>query len=437
MADVRPFRGLRYAATAVADLSAVVTPPYDVIDPAAQARYLDRDPHNIIRLELGQDQPNDDRLDNRYTRAAALFARWRLDGTMQIDPQPAFYLYRQSFAVAGTPYVRTSVLARVRLQPWEDGVILPHEQTLAKPKDDRLKLLRATTANLSPIMALFDDPKSVVGKLLAKTTKTKPAVEFTDDAGEVHTLWLVTDPTVTAKISAAFADQQLFIADGHHRYETALAFRDEVSELHRGLTNDEAAHFVLMALVATNDPGLIVLPTHRTVRAIAAQRLTDLETALAANWTLEPLDATLDAEAITAKLHAAGQDATSVAAVVAMRDHLWLARLTPAGHEHMHALPEPAAWQALDVAIAQELIIEACLGITRDVITTGDQISYVRDAAQALADVTSGAAQVAILLNATRPEQVRDVAKAGGRMPQKSTFFYPKLITGAVINPIW
>jgi uncharacterized protein (DUF1015 family) len=432
MAEIRPLRGFRYHLT---DLAAVITPPYDVITPEMQARFYARHPLNSIRLELGRDEPGDDALANRYTRAAADFARWRLTGDLREDDAPTLYVYQQQFSINGQAYTRTSLLARVRLVPWEAGVILPHEHTLAKPKSDRLRLLRACAANLSPIMAMFDDPKKTVGKLLAKGTKGAPLADCTDDAGERHLLWAVTDPAAIERLAAALAPGKLYIADGHHRYETALAYRDEVAEVHRGLTPDDAANFVLMALVATNDPGLVVLPTHRLVRGLSAMRLAALPQVLADNWTVEDL-ARATAQDLVAHLAAAGADGT-IAAVVAIADRRWLLRLSPAGAERLRATGESAAWQKLDVAAVHELIVDAALGIPRDAVETSEGITYTRDPAEALAAVAAGTAQVAILLNPTRPDQVRDVAATGGRMPQKSTYFYPKLITGLVINPLW
>ena len=434
MADVRPFRGLRYHLNGI-DLAAVLTPPYDVIAPDQQAEYYARDPRNIIRLELGRDEPHDDTLVNRYTRAAATFADWRLGGDLMLDPAPTLYIYQQRFRVEDHDYTRTSLIGQVRLEPWDANIILPHERTLAKPKDDRLKLLRACAANLSPIMALYDDSQRSIGKVLARATKGDPLVACIDDAGEHHLLWAITDPTVTAQLSATFATQQLFIADGHHRYETALAYRDEVRELQRGLLPDEAANFVMMALVATSDPGLVVLPTHRLVNGLSDAQMVQLSTTLGQYWTVEAITED-DAEALTKRLAASGT-AETVAAIVVTPDQQWLLRITEAGRQRLATTDEPTAWQRLDVAAAQELILGGALGIDRAAIAAGDQVRYTRDAAQALDAVANGAAQVAILLNPTQPAQVRDVASAGGRMPQKSTYFYPKLITGLVINPVW
>ncbi|HEV7129063.1 MAG TPA: DUF1015 domain-containing protein [Ktedonobacterales bacterium] len=443
MADVRPLPGLRYTATA--DLAALVTPPYDVIAPEAQARYYERHADNIIRLELGRDLPGDDALDNRYTRAAVTFAEWRLRGVLAQDV-PSFYLYEQRFAVAGTTYARGGLLARVRLEPWDAGVILPHERTLSKPKDDRLKLLRACAANLSPILALYDDPKGDVSRGLARARKGKPTLELVDDEGEEHRLWLVRDAALTARLASLFGGRQLYIADGHHRYETALAYRDEVLELRRELGPDDAANFVLMALCAVDDPGLVVLPTHRLVRVAAAERLAALDATLTPWFEAEALDTAVGADGWVARLAAAGAVGKHTAAMVLVRAAgATLLRLHSAGQAAMATMGgeaadgerRSAAWRALDVTVAHELILDRALGIDAAAVRTGEQVTYTRDAGAAALAVQRGEASLALLLNPTPPTQVRDVARAGDRMPQKSTYFYPKLLTGLVINPLW
>ncbi len=317
MADVRPVPGIRYAPGI--DLAAVVTPPYDVISPDDQARYYERAPENIIRLELGRDKPGDDELDNRYTRAATTFADWRLRGVLQQDA-PALYLYEQRFHALGGERRRLSLLARVRIEPWEEGVILPHERTLSKPKSDRLKLIRATAATLSPIMSLYDDPRGALAKLLAKPLKRAPAVAFHDEAGEEHRLWIVRDEALIAKVGAFFRDRQLYIADGHHRYETALAYREELREARRELPPEDAANFTLMALSAIEDPGLVVLPTHRIVRGVAQERLAEFPNDLEGLFTSETLAGTPNAETVTQALAAASAGGTQTAlALVTIR----------------------------------------------------------------------------------------------------------------------
>jgi uncharacterized protein (DUF1015 family) len=428
----------------VADLAALVTPPYDVISPEAQARYYERHPHNIIRLELGRDKPGDDELDNKYTRAAATFADWRLHGIMRQDPA-SLYLYEQRFSVADSELVRLSLLARVRLEPWEAGVVLPHERTLSKPRADRLQLTRACAANFSPIMTLYDDPNEELSAVLSLTRSAQPTADFADEAGERHLLWPIQDDAFAATVAAFFHDRQLYIADGHHRYETALAYRDEVARLRKEpLPPDDPANFTLMALCAVEDPSLVVLPTHRILRDLDAARLAALDSALAAYFDLQPLDRSGSADAAdvaSAALHAA--TAGSATAFVLVRpDQMVLLRLHDRGREAMAHLTgdhagASAAWRGLDVAILHELVLDRGLGVGAEAVRAGEHVTYTRDASAALAAVREGDAALAVLLAPTPPSAIRDVARAGDRMPQKSTYFYPKLITGLVVNPLW
>ena len=449
MADVRPLPGFRYAATD--DLAAVVAPPYDVVSPDAQARYYDRHPENIIRLELGRDEPGDNELDDRYTRAAVTFAEWRLRGVLRQDP-PSFYLYEQRFTVNGAAHARTSLLARVRLEPWEEQVVLPHERTLSKPKDDRLKLLRACAANFSPIMALYDDPQGELARRLGQAQQGKPAAAFTDENGEDHQLWLATDALLAAHVASFFNGKQIYIADGHHRYETGLAYRDEVAALRRELLGDDAANFVLMALSAVEEPGLVVLPTHRILRDVGADRLAALDTVLATWFEIEPLGDADDAQHLTERLAAAGRADGGTSAFVMVRSSgATLLRLREAGRLEMRestaaaaaagAQPEGErhsnAWSRLDVAVLHELVLRRGLSIGPEAVERGEHITYTRDAATAMRAVRSEGADLALLLNPTPPVAVREVALAGDRMPQKSTYFYPKLIAGLVMNPLW
>jgi uncharacterized protein (DUF1015 family) len=438
MADVRPLPGIRYASTE--NLAALVTPPYDVISPAAQERYYARDPHNIIRLELGRDEPGDDSLDNKYTRAATLFAEWRLEGIMRQDA-PSLYVYEQTFSAADAERRRIGLLARVLLEPWDAQVILPHERTMSKPKADRLKLFHACAANLSPIMSLYDDPDQTLSAMLNEATTGAPATDLTDDAGERHRLWRLGDPTFAATVAAFFAPRQLYIADGHHRYETALTYRDEVRAERKEAFADDATDFVLMSLTALEDPGLVVLPTHRVLRDVAPDDLATLPERLGRHFTLIPLqgDSSKDWRAALAE---AGTIAPSLALVT--RDHAWLATLNDEGRAEMARMTiegeKPgAAWQALDIAVLQALVFGDALGVTPNDIRAGERVTYMRDADAAVAAVRAGTngASLAALLNPTPSDAMRDVARAGDRMPQKSTYFYPKLITGLVINPLW
>src|SRR5947209_4913732 len=257
MVDVQPLQGIRYVSQAIGDLSQVVAPPYDVISEEAQARYYARNPYNIIRLELGRDEPDDTVLNNRYTRAATMLAEWRVQDILREDDAPRYYCYQQAFTYNGQSYTRTSLLARVRLEPWSARVVLPHEHTLAKPKSDRLKLMEACATNISPIMSLYDDPQGRMRKLLSSYANN-PETQITDEAQEEHRLRAITDDQQVALIQDFYSERRLYIADGHHCSETALNYRVELLAMHSDLHSCVGDNFVFMALIDLDDPGLLV-----------------------------------------------------------------------------------------------------------------------------------------------------------------------------------
>jgi uncharacterized protein (DUF1015 family) len=370
-----------------------------------------------------------------------LFAEWRLNGVLRQDP-PSLYVYEQRFTVDGQPKHRVGLLARVRLEPWEARVILPHERTLSKPKEDRLRVMRACAANLSPIMALYDDPHEELAKSFLAIRRRQPDAAFTDEAGEEHRVWVAPDPVLAATVATFFNARQIYIADGHHRYETALAYRDELRDLRKELPSEDAANYVLMALTALEDPGLVVLPTHRIVRSVEPETLATLHDRLAAHFRLDPLPDSDVQEWLRALEQAGASGATTL--VLVLPQGAYLATLNSAGRAAMERASSGEAktsdaWRNLDVAVLQELVLGEALGITSEAIREGERIRYTRDPQAAVAAVREGSdgASLAALLNPTPPEAMRDVARAGDRMPQKSTYFYPKLITGLVINPLW
>ncbi len=435
MAEVRPLRALRYAPEKVGDLSQVITPPYDVINPQAQTDYYERSPYNVIRLELGREGPGDYTLNNVYTRASATLAEWRLQGILRQDSMAGYYLYQQSFRYKERTYTRTSLLARVRLEPWSARVVLPHEHTLAKAKEDRLRLYRACATNFSPILSMYEDPQGRIRRLLSPYA-SKPQVHITDDAGVQHLLQPVQDEQHIALIQDFFAERQLYIADGHHRYETALAYRDEILEQRKELHPDDAVNFALMALVDIDDPGWLVLPTHRLLSNLSQDALDALSPeVLARYFTVQPLAATESNEAVLQQLAAAGQQRPSL--VVKTAEHTSLLHPNEQGRELMHTSGHSQAWNGLDVALAQRLILEALLQIGAADMAAGTYVRFTHDEDEVFAALANSTAQAAILLNSTPLQQVRDVAQADDRMPQKSTYIYPKLITGLVMNPLW
>ena len=436
MADVQPLQGIRYVSQAIGDLSQVVTPPYDVISEEAQARYYARNPYNIIRLELGRDEPDDTVLNNRYTRAATMLAEWRIQNILREDDAPRYYCYQQMFTYNGQSYTRTSLLARVRLEPWSARVVLPHEHTLAKPKSDRLKLMEACATNISPIMSLYDDPQGRIRKLLSSYA-ANAEIQITDEAREEHHLQAITDEQSIALIQDFFSERRLYIADGHHRYETALNYREEVLAMRKHLHSDDAVNFVLMALIDLDDPGLLVLPTHRLVSSLSQDALAALSNQRLGQYFMVRELAMGDYPPEVPLQMLAQADGDVPSCVICTAEQSWLVSLNEQGKAHMEHSGHSTAWNALDVAVAHTLILEALLGLTADDLTAGTHVRYTRDTQQALQAVQKGEAQVAVLLNPTRVRQICDVAEADDRMPQKSTYFYPKLITGLVMNPLW
>lgn len=414
MAEIQPFRGVLYNPHRLR-IADVLTQPYDKITPAMQAAYEERSPFNLIRIELGRDLPGDSADTNKYTRAAALYRQWLADGVLQQAPQPALYWLEQQFVAPGqsTPRTRTALIARVRLHRWEEGVILPHEHTLAKPKADRLALLRATQAQQGQIFMLY--PQSIPQPPLGS-----PLYDFIDDLGVTTRLWEISEPSVIAGIQAALRTQTFYIADGHHRYETALAYRDE--------TGTEASRYVMAALVDMNDPGLVILPTHRAVGNLtgfdAGKFLHQLAQRFAVEATRD-LPATL--QVMEKRERALGMYLGGRFAVLTPRDPHALAALF-AHH--------PPLWDQLDVGLLHVAILEALLGIDEVRLREQSNVTYWREPELARDEVISGRAQMAFFLKPTPVQAVKAVADARSRMPQKSTDFYPKFLSGIVMHDL-
>lgn len=435
MAEVRPLCGFRYDPEKVGELAQVVTPPFDIISKEAQAHYYARNPHNVIRLELTQEKPTDGPLDNVYTRAAATFATWRLEEVLRQDSRAGYYMYQQKFSYGGQSYTRMSLMARVRLEPWDARVVLPHEHTLAKAKEDRLNLLRACSANFSPIMCMYDDPQGRIRRLL-NSYAPNAEVQIVDEDKVEHRLQPIIDEEQINLIQNFFAQRQLYIADGHHRYTTALHYRDEIRAQRAGLAPDDGVNFVLMALIDLDDPGMLVLPTHRLLSGLSEEALNKLSAKMLARYfSVQSLEKNMPHEAILKQLEQAGREQPSL--VIHLPEQSLLLTLNEQGRRRMTESEHSAAWNQLDVAIAQMLVLEDLLGISAEDMAAGKYVRYTHDEEQLFQAVQRGEAQAALILNATPLRQVCDVAQADDRMPQKSTYIYPKLISGLVINPLW
>jgi len=430
MADVRAFRGLRFD-PAVDDPALTIAPPYDVISPAEQRALYERSPHNVVRIEYGEQFAGDTASDNRYSRAARDMDAWKSSGVLVRDAMPVIYSYQLEFAWAGRRHTRSHYVVTVRLEEWDKGIIKPHEHTLSGPKADRLDLLRATGTQISPVYCLYR-AKSARSQALEITGV--PLYDFEAD-GQRHRLSAITVAADIERIAAHLLDCDLYIADGHHRYETALKYRDECRAAAASWTGDEPENFVLMALTDAADPGLLVLPTHRllTVPAIPADALARI----AMSFRVEPVASggDLDAGALARLEQAQPSTAFLALGLVPGTTHL-LTLEDRAAIERLMPADRPQAWKRLDVSVLQYGILNHVFGIDDAALAAGGAVSYTQDPRAAQDAVATGRAKAAFLLNATPVEQVLAVADAGGRMPQKSTYFYPKLPTGLVMNPL-
>jgi uncharacterized protein (DUF1015 family) len=425
MAEVRPFRALRYD-PALADALRTIAPPYDVISPAQQAALYERDPHNIVRIEYAREQPDDNEASNRYTRAAGDLRNWRANGVLALDTEPSIYVYRQRFEWGGRNYERTAYFGAVRLEEWDRGIIKPHEHTLSNPKADRMNLLRATRAQVSPVYSLYR-PRS--GRMLQLSGETILQAEADD---QTHRVERVTDGVAIAGFARLIGASDVYIADGHHRYETALAYRDEARARFDSWSGEEPENFVLMALTQYDDPGLLVLPTHRLVHM---SPLADTLAHITECFDVHALSGS-DASDPTSALSEAGQRAPAFVAV-GLDGGSWLITLRDRAAVESAMPPDQSeAWKRLDVNVLQYGILQTAFGIDDASLIAGGAVSYTQDTREAVDAVRRGAAHLAFLLNATPVPQVLAVADAGGRMPQKSTYFHPKLPTGLVLRPL-
>ena len=424
MADIRPFRALRYNLQRVT-ASQVVTQPYDKITPAMQDGYYAASPYNLVRIILGRREDDDNTAKNVYTRAAAYGRQWRNEGILQPDPAPSIYAYSQTFtAPSGSRFERRGFIALGRVEDYSAKVVYRHEQTLAKPKADRLDLLRATRSHYEQLFLLYED-SGAIDSLLA--TSGTPTIDVTDEYGVAHRVWQISDPQVVEAVRASMRDKKLVIADGHHRYETALNFRNECRSKAGTADADAPYEFVMMTFVNMNDPGLLVLPTHRVVHSLASFSVDAFKKSSAEFFEIEEVDVKLDAAGASSLLRERGSRGTALLAVTADRA-LLLHSPKPAGAEFLGGLS--AQQQSLDVVQLHKCLLEGVLELSEESIRNQQNLSYVRDGGEAIGYVRKDEADIAFLMNPCPVQKVRDVAFAGEVMPQKSTDFYPKLLSG-------
>jgi uncharacterized protein (DUF1015 family) len=445
MADIQPFRAFRYDPSRVSPAD-VVTQPYDKITPALQDRYYAASPHNLVRIILGRHDTTDNPANNVYSRAASHFRDWRQQGVLRQDSQPSLYVYSQRFTLPGgvkgsspQELERRGFIGLGRIEDYSAGVVFRHEQTLAKPKADRLDLLRATRAHFGQIFMLYEDSGQVESLL---TTSADPAIAVTDEYGVLHRVWPVSDPKVVASVRSAMADKKLIIADGHHRYETALNYRNECRDKQpraidysqpNSALSDLPHEFVMMTLVNMNSPALLILPTHRIVHSLPSFSEEGFCSAARAFFDIDEVHSSLDSAHATTILREAGRAGTAILAVTANRAFL-LHHPSPIAAEIFNGLS--LRQQALDVVQLHKCLLENVLHLSEESIRNQQNLSYIRDPGEALSMVrgSSGTpANVAFLMNPCPMTHLRHVAFAGEVMPQKSTDFYPKLLSGLTI----
>ncbi len=443
MAYIAPFRALRYDPSRV-NPSTAITQPYDKITPEMQERYYEASPHNIVRIILGKRTP-DLPYDNVYTRAAGFFRDWRHQGIFHQDAEPSLYAYSQQFTVPGgkAKLERRGFIALGRIEDYSAGVVFRHEQTLSKPKADRLDLLRATQAHFGQIFMLYSDPGEIETLL---NVRAAPDIDICDEYGVAHRVWKVSEPELVEAVQQKMADKKLIIADGHHRYETALAYRNErrlaaeaapaarrrsagTTVFEEGEAGSVSYDWVMMTFVNMNSPGLVILPTHRVVQSLASFSTDSFIDRARTYFNVENVDTTVDAARAKGLLQEAGRAGMALLAVTPDRDLLLhTPRASTAVFEGLSLRQ-----QALDVVQLHRVLLQNVLGLSEESIRNQENLAYVRDTGEAIQRVRGGGANIAFLMNPVRIEQVRDIAFAGEVLPQKSTDFYPKLLTGLTV----
>jgi uncharacterized protein (DUF1015 family) len=425
MADVQPLRALRYDPAVVGALANVVAPPYDVIDAGQRAELIARSPFNVVAVDLPRAEPDASGGEgDPYTTAGELFESWQAQGALVRDEEPALWAHTQDYTGPdGQTRTRRGFFCRVRIEDYGPGRVRPHERTHPGPKADRLRLTRATHANISPIFSLYSDPTEAAWRAIAPATEQTPWADIKDADGTVHRLWRVSDPEAIAAVQAATGGAELLIADGHHRYETMHAYAEEVG--------GEGDHrYILMCLVALEDPGLTVFPTHRLIGGLDDQRRAALQQALERDFDITEVPVAeitpQPGEGTPLQLgYIDGRDGRALR--LTLKDQAIADAALP-GHSE--------AYRHLDTGVLETLLLRNALGYSDEDIAHFNGLFYARDTAEALAMVRSGEYDAAFLMRPTPVGQVRDVAAAGENMPPKSTFFYPKLLTGLLFNPL-
>lgn len=431
MARITPFRGILYNQKKVHDLSKVTAPPYDVITPEEQERLYRRSPHNVVRLILNRDP-------DHYESVARLFESWQAEEILVRDEAPAIYFLSHRFTLKEEgEKERKGFIALTRIEDFSSGKIRPHEMTLEGPKEDRFRLMLACRANLSPIFALYSQPKQTINRMLTEQVEaTPPLIQATDNGGGSCLLWRVADPEIIRQVQREMEDQTLLIADGHHRYEAALNFRNHWRRERATWSGREAFHYLMIYFASMEDRGLAILPTHRQVKDFPPIPFQKLEEELQRYFYLEPYPKTHAGEHGFLRTLKSGKKRHLIGVSFKGDPRYLILRLKNKRIMQRLAPEMSAPLRELDVTTLHLLILEHILGLRRELQLQREVMSYSEDAEEVLRAVDEGSHRAAFILNPPRPEEILAVAQEGEKMPQKSTYFYPKLISGLVINKI-
>ena len=445
MAKIIPFKGILYNKEKIRDMKDVVAPPYDVISPSEQEELYKRHDNNVVRLILGKESNSDTPDNNRYTKARDSFDSWQRDSILIKDAFPSIYVYSQEYHLGETEGFekkrRLGFIALSKLENFGEGKIHPHENTLAKPKEDRLKLMQHCNANFSSIFGLFSDPSKRIDSVLKDYMRHSPLYDLVDDAGMRHTLWAIRDNKVIQIITGVMSDKQVFIADGHHRYETAINYRNEMREKLPNFTGEELYNYVMMYFTNTNSEGLSILPIHRLVSNLSNFDKKKIIKKAGEFFNIEKLSLNeSDEKTVKQKLFSDMKERGKKEHIFGMYlgndEYLLLTLKDEDVLDRLITNSRHPSWKKLDVTILHTLLIEKVLGVSEKNLAEQKNITYTISEDEAIKDVKAGKYQIALFLNPTKIEEVKDVATAGEKMPQKSTFFYPKLITGLVMNKL-
>lgn len=437
MAVIKPFRGLRYNLDRISDLSAVITPPYDVISPAEQLRYHQLDPHNVVRLDFGIDEPGDTRDSNKYTRANSYVKQWLDEGILLREERPAIYLIQHRFTHNDRAYNRLSLMVKVKLEDLTTGCIRPHEKTMSKPREDRMKLLKACAVNFSPIMVLFRYKPGGFEELFSDVIK-RPAPQAKDKDSVEFAMWTITDKSIIAKVSKLLSDRMLYIADGHHRYETALNYSRDRKAANPSESGEAPYNYVMMTITPAEDPNLLMLPTHRLIKGLKQNTLDSLKDKLADYFDIETIPVLSDpATSLKRWIDALRKRRSTRFGLYGLNDNKFCILCAKNGADlKVDSESGDDAVSSLDVAVLHRLILRRILKIDNSKLEE-ECLEYTRDGIEAINRVDKGDHQIAFFLNPTPISGMLAVADARLRMPQKSTYFYPKTPTGLVMNPLW